>query len=463
MEKSQAKQTSAWRILLFARNGAELLLLRSPSGIRLPELHIPEWQRIVPNLNAEAKRLWSLDTVCLFPFDVPHSEGTAGNSKYYVMEVRKPEELARVAPDFMLLSALTEASFAERRDYLAVQQGMGVEGACFPRDCQGPFSAFGAFDEISAWVAHQLHRFGLCWNGTFRQLQAGSSFALVEFQTNRGAVWFKAVGEPNRREFPATMTLAARFPKHMPEVLAVREDWNAWLAKEVKGEDLFSSPDSSSWCRAAASLVELQIASVEHASQLLASGTRDARCSRLLNIVVPFFSTIESLMEAQIKPTPRRLAAEEIKTIERRVTSALLELERAAVPDTLNHFDLNPGNAMIADGSCRFLDWAEAAIGNPFFSMEYLQQHFLRAFPGQEQARMEFRKSYLDLWRSLLPEATLERVLELIPLIAAYAFAATVLPWDDPHLDENPALAGFLRGLARRMHRECQRLTLRAA
>src|SRR4029453_4334558 len=90
VEKSQAKQTSAWRILLFARNGAELLLLRSPSGIRLPELHIPEWQRIVPNLNAEAKRLWSLDTVCLFPFDVPHSEGTAGNSKYYVMEVLKP-------------------------------------------------------------------------------------------------------------------------------------------------------------------------------------------------------------------------------------------------------------------------------------------------------------------------------------------------------------------------------------
>jgi hypothetical protein len=124
MEKSQAKQTSAWRILLFARNGAELLLLRSPSGIRLPELRIPGWQRIVPNLNAEAKRLWNLDTVCLFPFDVPHSQGTAGNSKYYVMEVRKPEELARVAPDFMLLSALTEASFADRRDYLAVQQGM---------------------------------------------------------------------------------------------------------------------------------------------------------------------------------------------------------------------------------------------------------------------------------------------------------------------------------------------------
>src|SRR6266700_455103 len=188
MEKPE-QETDAWRILLFGRRGAELLLVASRSGIRLPEFRIPRWQRIVPHLNEQAKQLWNLDTVCLFPFDVPHSEPTAVHCRYHAMEVCNPEELARVAPNFVSLSGLKEASFADKRDYLAVQQAMGFDGATLPKECQGPFSDFGAFGRISAWVKEQLGHSGFSWNGTFRQLQAGASFALVQFQTARGAVW----------------------------------------------------------------------------------------------------------------------------------------------------------------------------------------------------------------------------------------------------------------------------------
>jgi hypothetical protein len=462
MSKSQ-EETEPWRILLFGRNGAELLLVRSASGIRLPELRIPRWQRIVPNLNAEAKRLWNLETVCLFPFDVPYSDLAAVNCKYQVMEVSKPEELARVAPDFVLLSGLKEGSFAERRDYLAVQQGMGCKGGCFPKDCQGPFSEFGTFGRISVWVEEQLRRLGLRWDGTFRQLQASAFFALIRFQTNRSGVWFKAVGEPNLREFPITKALADWFPKHVPKVIAAREDWNAWLAEEIEGEDLFSASDPASWHCAVGRLAELQITSVRHASQILACGARDARSPRLLDMVVPFFSTIESLMEAQIKPAPRKLTAQEIKTVEQHVTDALLQMERSGVPDTLNHFDLNPGNAIAVNGNCKFLDWAEAGIGIPFFSMEYLRLHFLSAFAGQHDAEIEFRNSYFDHWRSVVPGSTVERVGELVPLLAAFAFAALVLPWDTPNLIARPGVAGLLRSLARRMYRECEHLSSLAA
>src|SRR5262249_49468210 len=41
MPPSQEQEMESWRILLFARNGAEMLLLRSASGFRLPELRIP--------------------------------------------------------------------------------------------------------------------------------------------------------------------------------------------------------------------------------------------------------------------------------------------------------------------------------------------------------------------------------------------------------------------------------------
>jgi hypothetical protein len=462
MEKSQ-QETDAWRILLFGRRGAELLLLRSRSGIRLPEFRIPRWQRIAPNLNTEAKRLWNFDTLCLFPFDVPQSESTSVRCKYHVMEISKPEELARVAPNFMLLSGLKEASFADKRDYWAVQLAMGIGGASLPQDCQGPFSEFGAFEKISAWVEDQLRPLGRSWGGNFRQLQATPSFALIRFQTNRGAVWFKAVGEPNLREFPITMLVADRFPRHVPKVIAVRKDWNAWLTEEVEGDDLFSDSDPASWCRAVACLAELQIASVGHASQILASCVRDARSSTLLAQVVPFFSVLEVLMQAQITPTPPKLTKQEMETVKRQVVRALQEMKQAAVPDTLNHFDLNPGNAISAGTNYKFLDWAEAGLGNPFFSMEYLRQHFVNAFAGQPDAEIEFRNSYVECWRSVLPGSTVERTAELVPLVAAFAFAATVLPWDMPNLSAKTGLASLLRSLARRMYRECEHLSSLAA
>ena len=59
------EETDVWRILLFGENGTELLVLRSLSGFRLPELRIPRFERVAPHLNAEAQGLWNLDTVCL--------------------------------------------------------------------------------------------------------------------------------------------------------------------------------------------------------------------------------------------------------------------------------------------------------------------------------------------------------------------------------------------------------------
>jgi len=463
MGKSQEEESDAWRILLFGRNGAELLLVRSPSGLRLPELRIPRWQRMVPNLNAEAKRLWNLDTVCLFPFDVSHPELAVVNCKYYVMEVCKPEELARVAPDFVLLSNLRKDSFADIQDYLAVQQGMGLERACFPKDCRGPFSEFGVFGRISAWVEERLGPLGRRWDGNFRQLQASASFALAQFQTNCGAVWFKAVGEPNLREFPITTHLADRLPRHIPVLLARHSKWNAWLALEAEGQDLYSSLNRDDWCRVADSLAELQITSIEKAPEILAAGARDIRTEPLLALAGPFFASVENLMEQQSKPTPKRLSSEEVKATQQRVTEALLDLEAARIPDTINHLDLNPGNIFIAPAQCTFLDWAEAAVGNPFFSMEYLRQHFVRAFQGQEDAKTAFLISYLDRWRSILPAKTVETALRLAPLTALFAYAASSLPWH-LSLSSRPELAGFVRSLMRRMHRESEELsTSRAA
>src|SRR6266481_2776483 len=115
MPVTQEQEMETWRILLFARNGAEMLLFRSASGFRLPELRIPLWQRTAPNLNTEAKRKWQLDTVALFPLELAN----VNEYRYHVMEVCQPEALACIAPKSLTVSDLEEDSFADPRDFRA--------------------------------------------------------------------------------------------------------------------------------------------------------------------------------------------------------------------------------------------------------------------------------------------------------------------------------------------------------
>jgi len=446
--------TDPWRILLFGQRGDALLVLRSPRGFRLPELRIPRGQRVAPNLNAEAKRQWNLPTVCLMPLNV--SCGDDGR-RYHAMEVCQPEALSRIAPHFMPMSKVKENSFADPQDYEATRQGMGLDKGILGKD-GGPFCGFGAFTRISAWVAEQLEPYGLRLDGTFRQMQATASFSLVRFQTNRDAVWFKATGKPNRREFPLTLELGAHFPSYVPVSLAARPEWNAWLAFEADGRDLWSSVGPGAWLQAADSLAGLQIASTSWLPQIRDAGAHDARLETLLNKTVPFFSAMEGIMEMQAKPSPRRLRVQEVRLVQQRVVEALLEMEVAEVPDTLNHLDLNPGNVFV--GSCKstFLDWAEATVGNPFFSSEYLRQHFLKAVCAGQELEESFVQSYLKRWNSILPGKAIETMLRVVPLVAIYAFAASALPWQDRNVYCRSDIAAYFRSLVRRMFRECELL-----
>jgi len=143
--------------------------------------------------------------------------------------------------------------------------------------------------------------------------------------------------------------------------------------------------------------------------------------------------------------------------VQDQVVEALFRLHDARIPDALNHLDLNPGNVIISPSKCIFLDWAEGAVGNPFFSMEYLRQHFLQAFPGQQEAELHFRKSYLNHWNSVA-DKTSEDLFRFARLVAAFAFAVSALPWDDPKMGQRQEFAGLLRSLVRRMHRESEQI-----
>src|SRR5208282_4489148 len=112
------------------------------------------------------------------------------------------------------------------------------------------------------WVTRSIEPLGLHLSGPFRQFNGSPTFSLIRFETNGPAVWFKAVGEPNVREFPITMALGKACPNYVPAVIATRPDCNGWLTREVEGINLGGSLDLSLWTTTASTLARLQVQSL---------------------------------------------------------------------------------------------------------------------------------------------------------------------------------------------------------
>jgi hypothetical protein len=442
MPASQEQEMESWRILLFARKGAEMLLFRTLSGFRLPELRIPRWQRTARNLNAEAKRVWQLDTVALFPLKIGPANSGSPECMFHVMEVCRAEELARLAPDCLMVSDLKEDAF---------------EGASSEASLEA-FAEFGSFEKLCQWVRSQLQAAGLRWNSHFCQLQASPSFALIRFETDREAVWFKAIGQPNVHEFLISTTLATRFPKYVPEILATHGVCNGWLMREAEGTSLLQSPDISNWQKAAVSLAELQIASVSRSDEILAAGARDLRSHRLKDHMDSFFVLAKRLMRQQTQTTPPPLSDAALCQLQRDLDRVLEQLRCLDIPDALGHLDCNPGNIIVSPSGCTFLDWAEACVGNPFLTFQYLLEFFRQAIPNDPEAERSLIAAYTLRWESILDAEQIHNVLKLIPAPAAFTHGATIVARLRAKEIVEPKTAASLRSMARRIQREIEEL-----
>jgi hypothetical protein len=289
-------------------------------------------------------------------------------------------------------------------------------------------------------------------------MNASPSFSLIRFETDGWALWFKAVGKPNEKEFPITSTLARLFPNYLPPLLGVRPDWNGWLALEAEGCKLDEAQEITFWKATATALARLQIESIDHGPRILSAGARDLGPIVLASLVQPFTEMMTQLMEKQTKVPPAVLCREELLSLGDFIHSALAELEAVGIPQTLGHLDLNPGNIIVSPTRCVFLDWAEAYVGNPLFSFQYLLEHLRGMTAMGASVEAMLIASYCAQWQQVVSPAALDQALRLTPLLAAFAYATGNDVWADTQRLQEPATAGYLRSLTRRMNREANEL-----
>lgn len=458
MANLEQNERQSYRVIVLGRGGTEVLLAPNGERYMLPSVEIPRWQRVAENLTAAVKSDWGEEVVCLLePTAELPTDG--GVTHYQAAEHLCTRSDPKTPTCWIPVSTLCQDSLIDAGDYTAIKQVTAMCNGEIEGASVGPFTRLGWFRELRNWIASVVEPMGFHVNDEFRQLNASPSFSLVRFETDGPALWFKAVGEPNQNEFAITCALAQLFPEYLPQILASWPDWNGCLTREVQGKLLSEVQEHTLWERAAASFARLQIQSIDRGSQILAAGARDLGSAALSKLIQPFINVEAQLMERQTKVPPPVLGRKDLLLLADSLQSAVDAMEAVGIPETLGHLDLNPGNIIVSPSRCAFLDWAQAYIGNPLLSLEYLLEHARRAFGADSAVETGLIAAYCAQWEGVVSPAVIADAMAFAPLLAVFAYAAGTDAWKEPERLQEPTTAGYMRSLARRMHREANELT----
>ncbi|HEX5422563.1 MAG TPA: phosphotransferase [Candidatus Acidoferrales bacterium] len=456
---SVQQAVDTYRLIVTRRNASEILLFPAGRAWALPRVEIERHQRVAEQLTLEATRAWGMEICCLF---VPLSGGS-GRTEGASCAVLEPVGQNTAPPKGgRWVLSVAAAHYCDLADAETVRNALEETRAYVTGEKPGPFARPGWMRELFLWANEQIAPVGLRLTGKFEQLNASPTFALVRMEVEEGAVWFKAAGKPNAHELQVTAKLAELFPRYLPPIFGIHQEWNGWLSPEATGVSLDETREFRAWERVAATIAELQIESMGRTEELLRSQLNDLRPAVLTERVAPFFARMSEFMAAQGKADPAPLAASELAGLSHSLKESCALLENIGLPNTVGHTDFNPGNIVVSNDRCIFLDWAEGCVANPLLTFEYLRVHMARCKIDQPAAAELLACAYLRPWAAFYAPEKLTEALDLAPLLAIFAFAVSNDSWRtlDPVTD--PKLAGYFRSLTRRMHREALQLTERS-
>jgi len=455
----QQSERIRYRVILLSANGMQVLLVRNGMLLAFPQVELPRFQRIAPHVATTFKRDWEQEIICLFSLASDVDCHAASCPRYYVAQALRCQHAWR-GSKWIQVSALDPSEFQDKNEHdtliacLARLNRSAASGS-------GPFEQLGWFSQLTAWIGECIAPSGLRLTGAFHQLNASPTFSLIRFETNGSAVWFKAVGEPNVHELPVSQYLAQFCPAFVPRILAVREEWNAWLAVEVPGTHLDEHSDIGTWTLVTKTLADLQIASIGNMQHLIEAGCRDVRANTLVEVVDPFLDVMANLMEQQTKRSPAPLGRAELAALGTHVKGALSVSSNLGMVNTLGHLDFNPGNIIVSRDRCVLLDWAEACVGPPFLTFQFLLERLRQLHPLEKSWADRLLSEYSDRWRSFLKPREITEANAAAPLLAAFTYAAASGVWRDSNRLRDPNVAAYFRSLARRIQWEANRWSSR--
>jgi hypothetical protein len=208
------------------------------------------------------------------------------------------------------------------------------------------------------WIDVQLTDAGRRRTGEPDQVHVRPWSTAMRVPTDSGTIWFKATIPELRHEALATLLLSRRVPERVPPLIADDPD-RGWMLMEDAGrrlrEVIADERDLSRWGDVLDGAADIARAMEPDVDELLAAGVPDFRLAVLPDRYAALVAAdgIEQRFRDAV-PRVREMAD---------------ELAAYDVTETLQHDDLHDGQVFVRDDRQLILDWGDAVVSHPFFTL----------------------------------------------------------------------------------------------
>ena len=322
-----------------------------------------------------------------------------------------------------------------------------LAGYCYAR---APWERRGWLNRVARWSQSELRQHGLGEIEHIVQVRAWEFSTVLRLRAGGHGFFFKAVPAGREREMRVTRRIAERWPHLVAPVIASDVEQGWMLMAGVEGASLEGMSDVRRWEAAARAYAGLQIDWITHTAELLALGVRDLRPSCLAAEVDACLADGPALspgLRRDLRP-PEIAALRKLSPI---LANACTDLEARGIPNTLDHADLWASNVIDTATGPVIIDWEDACLSHPFFSLWYLLMSAEDRVDDPARAQSRIRDAYLEPWTRYASSEQLRAAFDLAqrlaPLCYAITFRLDVLPLLDASWELREFVPFFLRRL----------------
>lgn len=212
--------------------------------------------------------------------------------------------------------------------------------------------------DAHAWIDEQLRGLARTRTGEVEQPHVTDWSTVMRVPTDTGTVWFKANEEAMSHEAAVLELVAARSRGRVPPPLA-REPSTGWMLLEDAGPRLRDVvPEERSlarWYDVLEAYARVQLACEDDVDTLLALGLPDRRLHTLPDAYAALLAGLDDV-------DPRLPGPGSVRDL-------CQQLGAFGIRETVQHDDLHDGQVFLGAGVHQVLDWGDACVSHPFFTL----------------------------------------------------------------------------------------------
>jgi hypothetical protein len=285
-----------------------------------------------------------------------------------------------------------------------------------------------------SWMLDQLGRLAILPTGPVEQLRVWNRSAILRVPTTDGYVFFKALPPATPLTEALQFELISQYAEYLPSHLAVEPQRGWTLIREPGVGSSQSGTAEDGWMEAVQALAHMQIASVPRVKRYLQMGLPDRRIGRMPTQIELLFGDVEAMR-------PQRsggLTTDEVRRLQEiqpAVKADLAQLARYRIPAALEHGDIFAGDSVTNRPGATFLDWSDAAIAHPFFSVALNTSDPDSATSDELSVRARLRDTYLQAWSDFDTADRLLDAFEVAQRLAPLHYAITIHQMGLPNVE----------------------------